>query len=80
MSCTPIQGGILCVDEPSRVTRELDGEPRWCFRCRCVRPFEFVVSYPRSTSWYSPTASVRCSKCNMIDGDLFPGRSREWDE
>lgn len=32
-------------------TRKPNGEPRWCFRCRSVQPFEFVVLTPEVSSW-----------------------------
>lgn len=59
------------------VRRESEGE-RWCFRCHKRREFLFVVTAPVEPSYYGPNAVVKCSVCDLIDGDLFPGRCREW--
>ena len=66
--------------------REPHGEPRWCFRCRKVQPFDYVMTIPvcehidDSGCWYGPTFSVECAVCHLTDGDLFPGRYRVWEE
>lgn len=31
--------------------RRTDGEGRWCFRCRCKRPFEYVITSPIVSCW-----------------------------
>ncbi len=31
-------------------------------------------------AWYGPTPSIRCDACGLVDGDLFPGTWREWEE
>ena len=77
--CIPIEGGVICREEMREVRREPDGEPRWCFHCRKVRAFEFVVTAPVGPSYYDPSPDVECSTCHLSDGDLFPGRYREWE-
>lgn len=59
--------------------RRPDGE-RWCFICRRVRAFVYVVDAPTDPeSYYGPTPSIRCESCGTVDGDCFPGRQREWE-
>ena len=68
------------------VRREQHGEERWCFRCRKKQVFEWVMDVPicitgeETGCWYGPSHSIECSVCHLIDGDYFPGTSREWDE
>lgn len=72
-------GHILRVESRERL-REPDGE-RWCFRCRKRRVFEYVVTVPVDPeSWYGPGRRIECGSCGLDDGDLFPGRVREWEE
>lgn len=59
------------------IVREAEGV-RWCFVCRKRRNFEFVVKTPAEPSYYGPSASV-VGECGHVDGDLFPGRTREWE-
>lgn len=61
------------------VVRRRDGEARWCFRCRKRREFLYIVTAPAEPSYYGPNTDIRCGTCNTSDGDLFPGREREWD-
>jgi hypothetical protein len=81
MTCHHLEGGIiLCVAEMREVHRERDGDERWCFACRKLRPFDYVVQAPvDETSYYGPHYSIRCAVCDMRDGDLFPGNVREWE-
>lgn len=60
-------------------SRESLGE-RWCFRCRKRRDFELTVEGEPMPTWYAPMPMVKCKTCGLLDGDLFPGRFREWDE
>ncbi|MGC5078486.1 hypothetical protein [Agrococcus sp. DT81.2] len=62
------------------VKNEKDGDDRWCFRCRKVREFRFIITSPIERSYYGPSANVQCGTCNASDGDLFPGRYRMWGE
>ncbi|RJU02005.1 hypothetical protein D6T65_05130 [Arthrobacter frigidicola] len=59
---------------------KVDGEPRWCFNCRKVRDFRFIVSGDSEPSYYEPNPSIRCAVCKTDDGDCFPGRFRVWGE
>jgi len=70
---------IFWTEPHEEVKREPDGE-RWCFQCRKRRVFEYVVSAPVEMSYYGPRCSIECSVCHLSDGDLFPGRFREWGE
>jgi hypothetical protein len=68
----------ICREDLEEILREDVGE-RWCFACRKRREFQYVVDAPVDImSWYGPTPSIRCGECGKIDGDLFPGREREW--
>lgn len=61
------------------VHRERVDPDRWCFKCRKMREFHHVAHEPADTySHYGPSRKIECSVCHLIDGDLFPGRSREW--
>lgn len=83
MGCEPIPldgvVGTICRPGAMReVVRRPDGEARWCFRCRARREFFFVVRSEVEISYYGPHPSIRCSE-GHLDGDLFPGRVREWE-
>lgn len=74
-------GGYLCRSTGTReLVRRRDGRKRWCFKCRAVRRFEYVVRADIEPSWYDPCPSIECAVCETSDGDLFPGRTREWEE
>ena len=66
---------------PTKVIDERpDGEPRWCFVCRKRTQFTFRVHAPTDPmSYYGPHGSIKCERGHN-DGDLFPGRYREWRE
>ncbi|MGO1522867.1 MAG: hypothetical protein ACTHV8_04165 [Nesterenkonia sp.] len=55
------------------------GDPRWCFACRKVNDFRFIVMASIEPSYYDPEPKVVCAECATTDGDLFPGRIREWE-
>ena len=78
--CVPIPGGgAICYGPRMKEIRRDDLGERWCFRCRKRCPFTFTVSAPVEPSNYGPSASVSCDR-GHDDGDLFPGRYREWEE
>lgn len=57
-----------------------DGEPRWCFVCRKRVQFTRTVQVPVDPmSYYGPSVTVHCDM-GHTDGDLFPGRIREWSQ
>jgi hypothetical protein len=62
--------------EDSRISEGI----RWCFSCRKRVEFERIVKVPAGISYYGPSVEITCSACGTIDGDLFPGRIREWEE
>lgn len=73
--------GAICGEEMMEVRCKRDGSNRWCFRCRARRRFNAVVHAPVDPmSYYGPTPSIRCATCDLVDGDLWPGRGREWVE
>lgn len=67
----------ICREEMREVVRQADGE-RFCFVCRKRRAFLYVVDTPVGMSYYGPTPRIECATCGTIDGDMFPGRAREW--
>jgi hypothetical protein len=69
----------VCGPRMKEVRRESVGE-RWCFVCRKRREFAFVVMDTVEMSYWGPTASVECVDRGHSDGDLFPGRCREWED
>lgn len=72
--------GAICGERLEEIVRRPDGLERWCFRCRTKRRFDYVVLAPVGMSYYGPTPAVECATCHLIDGDLFPGNYREWEE
>lgn len=77
--CVDFGQATVCFGPPmEEYSRKALGE-RWCFRCRRRRPFDRVVLVPTRPSYYGPEVSVRCEN-GHDDGDLFPGRYREWEE
>jgi len=72
--------GAICGEALEEVVRRPHGEPRHCYGCRAKRPFTYVVLTPVEISWYGPSRSIQCAFCGLVDGDLFPGRYREWEE
>jgi hypothetical protein len=61
------------------VARELLGD-RWCFRCRARSEFVRILHAPVGLSYYGPSQTIQCDRCGEMDGDLFPGRERGWNE
>ncbi len=72
--------GAICGEQLEEIIRRPDGKERFCFRCRTHRPFELVVMAPVKMPYYGPTPSIRCTHCDTIDSDLFPGRERAWED
>jgi hypothetical protein len=79
MNDTDAPGGALCGPATKEATRRPNGHPRWCYHCRTRRTFHFVTRVPDPSSYYGPTPSVECATCGTRDGDMFPGRYREWE-
>ena len=67
----------ICGEETREVARRPEGE-RFCFICRTRRAFLRIVDAPVGMSYYGPSTRIECGTCATIDGDLFPGREREW--
>ncbi len=72
--------GAICGEPLKEVMRRTDGDIRHCFHCRVKRRFEYVVMSPVGLSYYGPTPGIECATCHKADGDLFPGREREWED
>lgn len=78
------QLAIVCGPEMI-VEREVPQGQRWCFVCRARRNFVLRVCAPRVDAddavalgaMWGPVASIACAG-GHVDGDLFPGGSREW--
>jgi len=84
MSCQAltIGGYIVHINrgpEMVEVVNRRDGKTRWCFVCRKRREFRYIVMAPTEPSYYGPHADIKCAHCKTSDGDLFPGREREWE-
>lgn len=80
MICTELAwGGFICHEEMREVSRERDGDKRWCFVERKRTAFDLVITTPVGPSWYGPNPSIECASCGTSDADLFPGRVREWE-
>lgn len=72
---------------------EVHSESSWCFRCRGRHDFMWRVyavpqeatsalldsDNPYADVWCEPYAQIECGSCGSVDGDLFPGWIREWD-
>lgn len=76
---TRVGNAIICREPMEEIHRESVGE-RWCFCCRKQREFHYVIDAPIAMSYYGPNPYIQCSECRTMDGDLFPGRSREWED
>jgi hypothetical protein len=64
---------------PMRETHRETRGIRWCFECRRRVEFYFVVTdVIEQPSYYDPSCSIECER-GHYDGDLFPGRFREWE-
>jgi hypothetical protein len=70
----------ICRVETRIASERPDGEPRWCFYCRKQVAFTRRIHVPVDRmSYYGPHGSIECEN-GHDDGDLFPGRWREWGE
>lgn len=78
--CEQISPGVIVCGTRMAESDRLPEREAWCFRCRKRRQFVRVVMVPNGMSYYGPTVDIRCGSCGLIDGDLFPGRYREWME
>lgn len=77
--CAPFGDAIVCGTNMKEYSRDSEGV-KWCFCCRKRVEFVRVIMIPDGPSYYGPSVDIRCSNCEQIDGDLFPGRTREWRE
>jgi hypothetical protein len=65
---------------PTHVTSERSYGEHWCFYCRKWVEFTLRVHVPDDPmSYYGPHVSIKCER-GHDDGDLFPGRYREWED
>lgn len=77
--CAVGNGVTICGTRMREVSRALEREA-WCFGCRKRTQHERVISVPDGISYYGPSVWIECGSCHLTDGDLFPGRYREWME
>lgn len=80
MACIGVGPAIVCTTGPTKeIHREGLGD-RWCFGCRRKVEFVYIVTdVVAEMSYYDPWPSVECVPSRHHDGDLFPGRYREWE-
>lgn len=83
MTCQTVEyGGDLLHINYGPATKVIVNKPdgeRWCFVCRKRREFYYIVTAPVEPSYYGPNPDIKCGHCKTSDGDLFPGREREWE-
>lgn len=74
-------GAVVHINRPGAtyVIRRKELGERWCFRCRERRNFIYTLTAEVEPSYYDPNPDVKCGHCGKSDGDLFPGREREWE-
>lgn len=51
----------------------------WCFHCRKVTDHLYQIVSTVEPSYYEPVPQIVCARCGILDADLFPGTSREWE-
>lgn len=64
---------------PTKVIHREALDTRWCFVCRKRVEFEFTLTATVEPSYYDPNPAIHCVPGHHWNGDVFPGRSREWD-
>jgi hypothetical protein len=79
MPCLGTGQAVVCMPGETHVVKSEGLGERWCFRCRRKVDFLFTVTSEIEMSYYSPWPQVACMPAGHVDGDLFPGRYREWD-
>lgn len=79
MSCRQFGNVIVCGPGTLTVLQEKPIGERWCFKCRARVDFVDVLLGEVAPSWYAPQWGVKCVNGHE-DGDLFPGRYREYRE
>lgn len=72
-------GSIHILRVPTHIHHRKSLGYRWCFRCRKRRLFVQFTHVPDDPmSYYGAHYTVSCLS-GHDDGDLFPGRYREWE-
>ena len=66
----------ICGTDMKEHSRRSEGV-KWCFHHRGRAEFARIVSVPDGLSYYGPSVAIKCTHCSALDGDLFPGWSRE---
>jgi hypothetical protein len=77
MTCQRIGDAIVCGPGMREVAREESAGIQWCFRCRKRVEFTDRLMADIQPSYYEPNWVRKCPKGHE-DGDLFPGRWREF--
>ena len=76
---------IICRGPKMTEFKRWDEGVHWCFTCRKRVQFWQIVrkasneDAEASLGFWSYTRGIECERGHP-DGDLFPGRTREWDE
>ena len=76
---------VVCRGPKMTEFKRWDEGVHWCFTCRKRVQFWQILrkaSYEDILATYGFWTHSRSIECELghLDGDLFPGRSREWDE
>lgn len=79
MPCVSYGDAVVCLPGATEVIRRESMGVKWCFVCRERVEFEFTVTREIAPSYYDPNPGVHCVPGHHWNGDLFPGRYREWD-
>ena len=86
MTDTETYGRVtICRGPEMHEVKRWDEGIHWCFVCRKRVQFWQIVKAPSMEdliAWmgfYSHSRTIECER-GHLNGDLFPGRWREWDE
>lgn len=79
MPCTDYGRVVVCGPGAFEEHHRSSEGVHWCFRHRGRAEFVRICYRETSPSYYGPWAEITCTACGEVDGDLFPGRVREWE-
>lgn len=78
MTCKTYGNLTICSPGEVKTIAEESVGIKWCFICRSRVQFTDVLKGEIGPSYYGPWWSRICS-AGHLDGDLFPGRYREYE-
>ncbi len=85
MTCETYGNVTICHGPEMTEHKRWDEGVLWCFQCRKrvqfwqvlrVASIEDIIA---TMGFWTHDRTMECER-GHVDGDLFPGRSREWDE